>query len=884
MDGTSNSTKVSVDIGATNAAKGVIQEAMSQFGGLWKEVASGKPAALIAVAAIAAVGIGVADSIKQAGDYQQQLVRLSTSAGESQANLKMVGDGMLQIARDTGTATQQLTDGMYQVESAGFHGAAGLQVLTAAAQGAKTENADLGKVTDAVTSALIDYHLKSGDAADVTSKMIAAVAQGKTTFENLTGSLHSVLPVASAAHISMSDILGDLASMTVHGMSADQATQNMAEAIRKMQAPTASMQQYLAGLGINAADLGTKLGKEGLSGTLEDISKAIMDKMGPSGKVLISAFNQSKSAAQDANAMIAAMPKNLQAMAQSFANGKISIGDFHKEVKGLPTDQANLLTQFASLENKAQGFNQQLKSGSPASKTYAQALQAATGDATTFNTALMLTGENAGYTKDAVNAVSKAHADAKGNVEGWSQVQGEFNMKLAQLGEIAQTGAIALGTKLLPIATAVIGGLVSFMNFLPRLGGVFNSVMNGLGVAARGAMNVIQAAFAGVTSFLNKHKEAIDIIVGVLTVLFLPALVKIAVQSAISFGIMAAKAIANAVVQGVQAAIAGAAWVLSAIKASLAWTVQFAIMIVKAGATAIVFAAQAAIGGYAWVLQSIVAAGAWALAFPKMVAQGLLTAGKFVVQAALAAGPWLAAAASTALGWGISFVMMIGGAVMTGASMLAAGATAAIGWLLALGPIGLIIAAIAAVIAITILIITHWKQVVQFFAGLGALVLSTIGNFGNLLFNVGKDIIQGLINGVGSMIGAAGNAVKNVGSSIVSGLKNILGIHSPSTVFAEIGQNMGAGLIQGINGVKAQANVAVTGLVTGSNLVNGNGAVSNSVSTSSNSVSNSTNHNIVVQQLVVQAPNGATMKTIFDSINQDSINVGRGLSPIQGAH
>lgn len=59
---------------------------------------------------------------------------------------------------------------------------------------------------------------------------------------------------------------------------------------------------------------------------------------------------------------------------------------------------------------------------------------------------------------------------------------------------------------------------------------------------------------------------------------------------------------------------------------------------------------------------------------------------------------------------------------------------------------------------------------------------------------LGRDIIQGLIEGIKSMAKAALNSVKELFTSIVSTVKDALGIHSPSRVFAGIGENMALGL------------------------------------------------------------------------------------------
>jgi phage-related protein len=57
------------------------------------------------------------------------------------------------------------------------------------------------------------------------------------------------------------------------------------------------------------------------------------------------------------------------------------------------------------------------------------------------------------------------------------------------------------------------------------------------------------------------------------------------------------------------------------------------------------------------------------------------------------------------------------------------------------------------------------------------------------LQEIGRNIIQGLINGIGSMASAIWNKASSIGNSIADGVKNALGIHSPSKVGLEIGTN-----------------------------------------------------------------------------------------------
>ena len=86
------------------------------------------------------------------------------------------------------------------------------------------------------------------------------------------------------------------------------------------------------------------------------------------------------------------------------------------------------------------------------------------------------------------------------------------------------------------------------------------------------------------------------------------------------------------------------------------------------------------------------------------------------------------------------------------------------------------------------------------------------------LFDIGKNLIQGLVDGVNNMIETAKDAVANVGNAVIDKVKNVLGIHSPSTVFAEIGDFLMQGLVQGVEDAKDYVNTAFN--VMGAQAVN----------------------------------------------------------------
>lgn len=86
-------------------------------------------------------------------------------------------------------------------------------------------------------------------------------------------------------------------------------------------------------------------------------------------------------------------------------------------------------------------------------------------------------------------------------------------------------------------------------------------------------------------------------------------------------------------------------------------------------------------------------------------------------------------------------------------------------------------------------------------------IVNGLGEAIGALWEVGKDMVRGIWEGIKSMADWIWQKVKGFFSGIVNGVKDFLGIRSPSTVFAEVGDNMGKGIGVGfqraMNSVKA---------------------------------------------------------------------------------
>ena len=418
-----------------------------------------------AVVGVTATIVGVTTDM--AAKFQKSMTLLETGAGEAHDKLGMVNDGILAMAAKVGIMPEELAKGMYLIESAGYHGAAGLEVLRTAAEGAKVGGADMATVANALTSALNAYHEPASSAVSITNQMIATVGAGKMKMQDLATAMSNVLPTAAAAKLSFAEIGGAIATMTGQGTSADQASQNLANTIRALQNPTSVAVKEMAAMGLNATDVASHLGSKGLTGTLGELVSAITAHMGPAGLVLQSSFNQSKAAMADANTMLKQLPVSVQHLAQGFLNNTVTAAEWRKALKAMPAETANLAKEFATTAKDATGFNDLLRSGGPAAQTFSAALSDVTGGATGLSTSLQLTGSNFDTFTANVKAVAAAGKAGGNEVTGFARTQQDLGSQMDKAKAGLSAFGITIGEKLLPVITTV----VSFFNekVLPAL-------------------------------------------------------------------------------------------------------------------------------------------------------------------------------------------------------------------------------------------------------------------------------------------------------------------------------------------------------------------------------------------------------------------------------
>lgn len=226
---------------------------------------------------VAAAGIGVAGlagAVKVAADFESQLNIINTVAAKSPEELAKIGEGIRKMARETGAPLADLTQGFYDLVSAGIEASQAQRVLAASNTLAIGGLATAAEGVDLITTALNSYGVAAKDQgreserfADIFAK---AVERGKVTAAELAATFAQVGPLANTMGIEIEELAAGYAQMTAKGVPAAEAATQMNSAMVAFLRKTGPLKKLEKQTGRNYAAIA---GRKGLAAAYEQLGK-----------------------------------------------------------------------------------------------------------------------------------------------------------------------------------------------------------------------------------------------------------------------------------------------------------------------------------------------------------------------------------------------------------------------------------------------------------------------------------------------------------------------------------------------------------------------------------------------------------------------------------
>lgn len=268
------------------------------------------------------------DITKEAAAYQSSMTRIRTLTGASQQEVDSMSKSLLALAGPVATAPDELATSLYHMESIGLHGAAALDAVRIAAEGAKIGNASLEDTTNALTSTIASGIAKNQSFTATMSDLLTIVGTGDMKLQDFNESLSSgLLAVLSKTGLSLTDVGAAIATFGDNNIRGANAATMLRVAVQAMQSPMKSGADALASIGLASNSLQKDMVKGGLNAAITDLNNHLKESgvsADNTGALLVQAFGKK------ANTGISVLIANYDRLQSKYAmldQGALSFGE-----------------------------------------------------------------------------------------------------------------------------------------------------------------------------------------------------------------------------------------------------------------------------------------------------------------------------------------------------------------------------------------------------------------------------------------------------------------------------------------------------------------------------------------------------------------------------
>ncbi len=306
---------------------------------------------------------GLAVAVKSSMDFQSAMVKIQTQAGASSDEVKNMSKAILDMGGKVEQTPKDLAQGLYWIESAGYRGAAALDVLKSSSDLAAVGQTDLGQTANALVSVMKAMPGQFKDATDAASQMNAIIGNGKMTMDDLNAAVGTgFLSSASMFGVSLQSVGAALDSMTAAGYPAQKAATGLAMGMTLMAAPTSKASAILGALGVAQDEVqgSTQAMTDALAASGVTQSQLATDLRQPDG--LVVAITDLKDHLEKAS-MNATAAGDI--IAKIFGGGRTA-----KPIELMVNDTAGLTKAFDDAGASASNFGADVKSESETAQAH----------------------------------------------------------------------------------------------------------------------------------------------------------------------------------------------------------------------------------------------------------------------------------------------------------------------------------------------------------------------------------------------------------------------------------------------------------------------------------------------------------------------------------
>jgi TP901 family phage tail tape measure protein len=235
--------------------------------------------------------------MKMGKEFEFAMAKIEGLVGINKAKIEQWSQAILDMGKKTSKGPLELADTLYYVASSGFKTNEALRITEMSAKGAATGLGETKDIANFLTSAMNAYRASGLSAARAMDILTASVREGKGEPNEMARALGTILPIAAELGVSLDQVGGALASMTLITSSTSNAATYLRNVLMKLMHPSVGTQKALKKMGSSVEELLDSLKNKGLMPTLMRLRELTdkygisMSKVFPNIRALLGALN-----------------------------------------------------------------------------------------------------------------------------------------------------------------------------------------------------------------------------------------------------------------------------------------------------------------------------------------------------------------------------------------------------------------------------------------------------------------------------------------------------------------------------------------------------------------------------------------------------------------
>lgn len=175
---------------------------------------------------VAAAGIGkmLQSAFTGGTAFESAMAKVGTIADTAKVPLESLSSQVLQVSGDMHIGANEIAEAAYQAISAGQDTGNAVAFAGQASMLAKAGFTSSASAVDILTTALNAYGKGADEAGHVSDVLLTTQNLGKTSVDELAGSMGRVIPLAAAYNVSLENLSSGLAIMTANGIATAEAS------------------------------------------------------------------------------------------------------------------------------------------------------------------------------------------------------------------------------------------------------------------------------------------------------------------------------------------------------------------------------------------------------------------------------------------------------------------------------------------------------------------------------------------------------------------------------------------------------------------------------------------------------------------------------------